>query len=59
MYGANGFEYHITEQHNLWDYLFFIAYLEYSKKTSSGQALSNTERYVVDKLAQKDHTWLP
>lgn len=57
-YGANGFQYHTEQQHNLWDYLFFVAYLE-TKKSSEGKALSTSEKYVVDKLEKDDYTWLP
>ena len=58
IYGVNGFEYHINNQHNLWDYLFFIAYLQESKKHASKQ-LSILERYTYEKLQKDDHTWLP
>ena len=57
-YGVNGFEYHTNNQHNLWDYLFFIAYIQKSKKKAAKQ-LSILERYAFDMLEKDDHSWLP
>ena len=57
-YGANGFEYHTMQYHNLWDYLFFIAYLE-SKRGAEGKIENSDERYVSDKIQNDDHSWLP
>jgi hypothetical protein len=57
-YGANGFDNHINQQHNLWDYLFFIAYLN-SKNTTKDKTLSTAERYILEKHDKGDNTWLP
>ena len=54
----DGFDYHTQQQHNLWDYLFYIAYLD-TKNKSEGKALTTADRYVVEKLEKEDHTWLP
>lgn len=58
MYGANGFEFHVNQHHNLWDYLFFMAYLE-AKMEAEGQLLNSSERYVFEKMDKDDHSWLP
>jgi hypothetical protein len=58
MYGANGFDYHVYQQHNLWDYLFFIAYLD-SKKDAEGKINNTIERYVIEKIEKDDLSWLP
>ena len=58
MYGANGFDYHINQHHNLWDYLFFIAYLE-TKQENENNILDTSERYVIEKIDKEDHSWMP
>ena len=58
LYGAKGFEYHIYCQHNLWDYLFFIAYLQESEKQTSKQ-FSMLENFAYKKLSKGDNSWLP
>ena len=56
-YGVNGFEYHTNSQHNLWDYLFFIAYLQ--TKMTTGRQLNTLERYTYEKILNGDQTWFP
>lgn len=57
-YGANGFEYHTRQQHNLWDYLFYVAYLD-TKNSSESKELNTSERYVANKIQNNDFSWLP
>lgn len=56
--GVDGFRFHIHNQHYMWDYVFFIAYLG-SKKEREGQIKNTTERYVHEKIQEDDHSWLP
>ncbi|CAI2387002.1 unnamed protein product [Moneuplotes crassus] len=56
--GVDGFRFHIHNQHYMWDYIFFIAYLG-SKQEREGQIKNTTERYVLDKIKEDDHSWLP
>ena len=57
LYGTDGFNYHINTHHNLWDYLFFIAYLHTKMKT--GKQLNTLELYTYRKIENDDQTWLP
>lgn len=57
-FGVDGFENHFKHDHNLWDYLFYIAYLN-CKGMKWDNTLTTGERYVVDKLDKGDNTWLP
>ena len=56
-YGTNGFEFHVNSQHNIWDYLFFIAYLH--TKMESGRQLNTIERYTYQKIESDDQSWFP
>lgn len=44
MDGNKGYTYHIKEDHNLWKYLFFIAYLREKEETE----YTGLESYVAD-----------
>lgn len=52
---ANGFFHHIEKEHNLWQYVFFIIYLN-SKDTTE---YTGIESYVAEKLVQDDIAWFP
>jgi hypothetical protein len=56
--GYGGFEAHTKYQHNLWDYLFFIAYITH-KRQSGISDFTQLEHYTYDKLKAKDITWMP
>jgi predicted nucleic-acid-binding Zn-ribbon protein len=55
---SSGFSKHIGFEHNMWDYVFYCAYL-YEKRDKLKNDINNLERYVLTKLDQNDHTWLP
>jgi hypothetical protein len=50
-----GFKYHIKEEHYLWNYLFYIAYIKNKDPTE----LSGIESYVADKIDSEDISWFP
>lgn len=55
---AEGFENHITKDHNLWHYLYFIMYLKIKEKTE----YTGPEQYVSEcvsthGMAQKNWVW--
>jgi hypothetical protein len=52
---AKGFHPHITEEHNMWDYLFFLIYLKHKDKTE----YTGAETYVSEKHQDDDTTWIP
>jgi inositol 1,4,5-triphosphate receptor type 1/inositol 1,4,5-triphosphate receptor type 3 len=56
--GYNGFRYHTLFEHNVWDYLFFMAYIKH-KKTSSVNDYLELERYVMEKLNSEQTNWMP
>ncbi|ETW03648.1 hypothetical protein H310_05045 [Aphanomyces invadans] len=52
---TNNFKRHTEEEHNLWNYLFFIMYLDSKPSTS----MNGTESFAYQKLLAKDMSWLP
>ncbi|RHY34188.1 hypothetical protein DYB32_001092 [Aphanomyces invadans] len=52
---TNSFKKHTEEEHNLWNYLFFIMYLESKPATD----LNGTESFVRQKLLAKEMSWIP
>eukprot|EP00828_Plagiopyla_frontata_P005103 TRINITY_DN11995_c0_g2_i1.p3 TRINITY_DN11995_c0_g2~~TRINITY_DN11995_c0_g2_i1.p3 ORF type:complete len:204 (-),score=44.84 TRINITY_DN11995_c0_g2_i1:66-677(-) len=50
-----GFASHIKEDHYMWNYLFYIAYLREKEKTE----YTGIESYIDEKLAEFDHSWFP
>ena len=57
-YGANGFEYHISEHHNLLDCLFFVLYLEV-KGVPKGSRMNAIESYASIKYKNENNSWFP
>lgn len=51
----NGFRKHIKEDHYMWNYLFYIAYL--MQKNSSDY--TGIESYVREKVEKQDISWFP
>ena len=58
VYGEDGFSDHINEQHNMWDYMFIVAYLKF-KKQSNQKNYTDISRYVITKIDENGHTWIP
>ncbi|EGR30289.1 MIR domain protein [Ichthyophthirius multifiliis] len=50
-----GFIQHIKNEHYLWNYIYYLAYLEDKEVTE----YSGIESYVYFKLQNKDFTWFP
>lgn len=53
-----GFEHHISLQHNLWDYVYFIAYLKYQEEHNPA-GFSAIEKHVIDMINDNDASWFP
>lgn len=52
------FEFHVQLQHNLWDYVYFIAYLKFQEEHNPA-GFSALEKYVIDKINKNDASWFP
>ena len=52
---STGFIYHIKQEHYLWNYLFYIAYLREKKETE----YTGTESYVAEKIEKGDISFFP
>ena len=50
-----GFDYHIKSQHNLWHYVYFIAWV----KGKQDKEYSGVESFVADLLESGDISWFP
>lgn len=51
----SGFTQHIKNDHYLWNYVFYLAYLEAKEPTE----YTGIESYISDKLSQVDYSWFP
>ena len=49
------FKYHTENEHCEWNYIFFMAYLEYKEKTE----YSGIESYIQDHIGRKEVDWIP
>lgn len=52
------FNFHVQLQHNLWDYVYFIAYLKFQEEHNPA-GFSALEKYVIDKINKNDASWFP
>lgn len=43
------------QEHNVWEYLYYIAYIQDKPKTE----YTGIESYVAEKLAKRDISWFP
>ncbi|EGR32968.1 MIR domain protein [Ichthyophthirius multifiliis] len=50
-----GFSQHIKNEHYLWNYVFYLAYLKEKESTE----YTGIESYVYEKLEQNDISWFP
>lgn len=50
-----GFDFHIKYEHHMWNYVFYVAYLEFKDQTE----YDGYESYVKKKLDALDLSWLP
>ena len=55
---TTNFDMHVKLEHNLWHYVYFIAYLDFqeSKRVPNMTAI---EKYVLDKINNRDNRWFP
>ena len=53
-----GFNRHILNEHNKWDYVYFLSYIE-SKNANNKVALPENERLINLKYTARDNSWLP
>ena len=52
---ANGFSKHLSEEHNMWNYMYFLTYLRNKSKTEC----TGAESYVLESLENDDLSWIP
>ena len=52
---AEGYDYHVSVDHNIWNYLFYIYYIKKEAQTE----YSGVDSYVSDKLKSEDIFWIP
>ena len=50
-----GFEYHIRNEHYMWNYVFFIFYLE----SIPEQSMNGIESYIFRKASKFELQWMP
>lgn len=50
-----GFPQHIKEEHYMWNYLFYIAYLLDKNKAER----NGIETYISGKMKNQDNSWFP
>jgi hypothetical protein len=51
----NGFDRHRERDHNIWNYLYFMYYLQNKESTE----LSGVESYVKELIIKEDSSWVP
>ena len=49
------FDLHVQEEHFIWNYLYFLAYLHFSDPNN----LNSIENYVWEKLEENNFSWIP
>merc|ERR1711871_388661 len=52
---SNGFRLHITTQHNMWDYLFFMVYLRHKPATE----YTGAETFLARCIEEESPEWIP
>lgn len=52
---VNGFNHHYKKEHNMWDYVFYTAYLRVKPETE----YTGTESYISEKIKNSDISWFP
>ena len=49
------FEHHVQSKHNLWNYAFFLVYLN----VLGGENANGTESYLMERIRNRNLNWLP
>jgi len=52
------FEEHIFEEHNIWSYVYYIAYLVEKQKTTKNE-MTDIENFVIEKYSISNYEWVP
>ena len=52
------FSEHVKLRHNVWDYVYFIAYLQFQEGKQS-QNMTAVEKYVLKMIRKGDNRWFP
>jgi len=52
------FEEHTLEEHNIWSYVYYIAYLIEKQKTSKNE-MTDIENFVIEKYSISNYEWIP
>jgi hypothetical protein len=52
---TNGFQYHIDHQHNMWDYIYFLEYLN----LKHNDELTGPESFVAECFRMNNTEWIP
>jgi len=52
------FDEHTLEEHNIWSYVYYIAYLMEKQKTSKNE-MSDIENFVLEKYLISNYEWIP
>jgi len=52
------FEEHVIDEHNMWAYVYYIAYLVEKQKTSKNE-MTDIENFVIDKYVVSNYEWIP
>jgi hypothetical protein len=50
-----GFHWHVGREHNMWTYIYFLAYL----KSKPSTELTGVEQYVYERVHERDISWFP
>jgi len=52
---ATAFEYHIKNEHYMWSYVYYKAYLSWKDETD----YNGNETYIMDLIKNKETKWFP
>lgn len=52
---GKGYIYHVKQEHYLWNYIYFKAYLQQKDRSS----YDGNESYIFDKIEKSDVSWFP
>lgn len=51
----DGFTKHIKHSHYMWNYVYYMSYLDYKSKSE----FNGIETYIYNKLKSQDNSWFP
>eukprot|EP00347_Sterkiella_histriomuscorum_P001628 403371295 len=56
--GRGGFMHHINFEHNMWNYIYYCAYLD-EKRKRRPKELRDMEKEILRKIDNYDNSWIP